>query len=86
MLTTSLGHRQQCLEQSRTLFVACLLMLHPVWLEDPLLWGPHLMQVARENMHCLFGGGRGLVLPLATPRHMTSFLPSPQAAVINPPH
>ena len=50
MLTTCLGHRQQCLEQSRTLFIACLLMLHPVLLEDHLLWGPHLIQVAREKM------------------------------------
>ena len=30
----------------------------------------------RENMHCLFGGGRGLVSTLATPRRLTSFLPS----------
>ena len=61
--TSHVGHQpgycQQCLRQLRALFAACLLMLHPAWLEDPLRWGPHLIEVARENMHCLFGGGRG---------------------------
>ena len=27
-------------------------------------------------MYCLFGGGRGLILPLVTPRRLTDFLPS----------
>ena len=33
---------------------------------------------SRENMYCLFGVGHGLVPPglLATPRRLTSFLPS----------
>ena len=82
MLTTSLGHRQQCLEQSQILFVAYLLMLYPVWLEDPLLWGPDLILVARDNMHCLFGGGRGLVPPSATPR-LPSFLDKQQVLTIH---